>query len=138
MGLNPITPAGRAPELLGTLGLFLGLSTITTALRVYCRTFVVKNFGVDDWLALLAYMIFVLYSSFAILGCYHGTGQHADNIPLDVLPHGLKVCDFLMARFKALERKEGVELGSRHAWKGVQDQDVALHRGYQTFEHTTN
>jgi hypothetical protein len=83
--------AGRAPELLGTLGLFLALSTITIALRVYCRVLLIKNFGLDDWFAVISWVTYIVYSTFAILGAHNGTGQHAWDVPKEVLPVGLKV-----------------------------------------------
>jgi hypothetical protein len=86
-----VSIGGRAHELLGTIGLFLALGTITVALRVYCRICLIKNFGLDDWFAVIAYGLFLIYSSFAILGAHHGTGQHAWDIPADQLPIGLKV-----------------------------------------------
>lgn len=91
-----IPVAGRGPELLGTLGLFIALSTITIALRVYCRVVLVKNFGMDDWFAVLAWVLFIVYAIFATLGAHHGTGQHAIDIikaDKEILPIGLKVCD---------------------------------------------
>lgn len=35
--------------------------------------------------------LFILYSTFAMSGVHNGTGQHAADIPTDVLPVGLKV-----------------------------------------------
>lgn len=90
-----IPVAGRGPELLGTLSLFIALSTITTILRVYCRVVLVKNFGMDDWFAVLAWALFIVYATFSTLGTHHGTGQHATDIRKadpDILPMGMKVC----------------------------------------------
>lgn len=81
----------RGPEMLGTVGLFLALSTITVLLRTYCRVFLVKNFGLDDCFAVIAWVLFLLYCAFAILGVYNGTGQHSWNLPPEILPVGLKV-----------------------------------------------
>lgn len=86
-----IPVGGRGPELVGTIGLFLALSSITVLLRVYCRLIVIKNFGMDDWFAVIGWVLFCVYSAFATLGAHHGTGQHAWDIPKDVLPVGLKV-----------------------------------------------
>ncbi|KFY57146.1 hypothetical protein V496_06536 [Pseudogymnoascus sp. VKM F-4515 (FW-2607)] len=89
----PITPAGRGPELLGTVGLFVALSTIAIILRCYTRIFIVKSFGFDDYSAAAAWtynILFMLYSTFAVSGVHNGTGQHAVDIPDDVLPVGLK------------------------------------------------
>ncbi|KFY31533.1 hypothetical protein V493_01019 [Pseudogymnoascus sp. VKM F-4281 (FW-2241)] len=70
-----IIPAGRGPELLATVGL----------------VFIVKSFGFDDYSAVAAWILFILYSTFAISGVHNGTGQHAADIPQAVLPVGLKV-----------------------------------------------
>lgn len=86
-----IPVGGRGHELLGTIGLFLALSTITVFLRVYCRVVLIKNFGMDDWFAVIAWALFCVYSAFATLGAHNGTGQHAWDIPQEVLPVGLKV-----------------------------------------------
>lgn len=51
-----ITPAGRGPELLGTVGLFVALSTIAIILRCYTRIFIVKSFGLDDYTAAAAWV----------------------------------------------------------------------------------
>ncbi|KAK1779797.1 hypothetical protein QBC45DRAFT_373944 [Copromyces sp. CBS 386.78] len=85
-----IPPAGRAPQILGVAGFFLALSTTAILLRCYCRVFVVKKFGVDDWSALIAWLFFVFYISFCITACYHGSGQHAIDVPPTELPLGLK------------------------------------------------
>ncbi|RDL42465.1 Uncharacterized protein BP5553_02444 [Venustampulla echinocandica] len=85
-----VTIAGRGPELLGTVGLFIALSTIAIGLRCYCRVLIVKGFGLDDWSAVAAWALFMVYSTFALSGVHHGTGQHADDIPRGELPQGLK------------------------------------------------
>jgi len=88
MGSIPV--GGRGPELVGTIGLFVALSTITVLLRCYCRIILIKNFGLDDFYCVTAWALFCMYSAFATLGAHHGTGQHAWDIPQDVLPVGLK------------------------------------------------
>lgn len=89
-------PVGeRGPELLGTVGLFLALTTITIALRCYCRIALVKNFGMDDYFAVLAYIFFIIFSIFAISGAHYGTGQHSADIMKqdpDAFVTGLMVC----------------------------------------------
>jgi hypothetical protein len=51
-----IEPAGRGPQVSGVAGFFLALSTIAILMRSYCRIFVVKSFGLDDWFALFAWV----------------------------------------------------------------------------------
>lgn len=83
--------AGRGPQVLGVAGLFVALTTIAICLRCYCRALVVKSFGLDDWCALAAWVLFVFFCTFAISGVHHGTGQHAvDIIPASEIPIGIK------------------------------------------------
>lgn len=51
-----IAPAGRGIEILSVYSLFLALTTITVALRVYCRVHIQKAFGWDDWFATLSWV----------------------------------------------------------------------------------
>jgi hypothetical protein len=51
-----VSPADRGIQMLGVYSLFIALTTIATALRVYCRTVIVKKFGVDDYLAATAWV----------------------------------------------------------------------------------
>lgn len=77
--------------MLGVYSLFVALTTIAIALRVYTRTIIVKKFGVDDYLAAASWAIFILFATFALIGVHHGTGQHAQNIqPPTEIPIGIK------------------------------------------------
>ena len=44
----------RGPQIAANAWAFVVLSSIATLLRVYCRGFVTKAFGLDDWLAVVA------------------------------------------------------------------------------------
>ena len=55
-----VTPADRGPQLAGVIGLFTALSTVAVAMRCYCRMVTVKNFGMDDWFALVAWVLLLL------------------------------------------------------------------------------
>lgn len=46
----------RGPQVSGVASFFLALSTIVIILRAYCRVCVVKNFGYDDWFAIIAWV----------------------------------------------------------------------------------
>lgn len=48
---------GRGPQLLGVVSFFFALSTFAIILRCYCRIVMVKNFGVDDWFAVFAWVL---------------------------------------------------------------------------------
>ncbi|TVY65604.1 hypothetical protein LSUE1_G007941 [Lachnellula suecica] len=81
----------RGPQVTGVTTFFLLLSTLTILARCYCRTFVIRGFGLDDWAAIVAWVFFTLFCSFAYAGVAHGTGQHAWNIkPASEIPIGLK------------------------------------------------
>lgn len=49
-------PKGRGYEMMSVYLLFLSLTTISCALRVYCRVYVQKAFGWDDRFAVLAWV----------------------------------------------------------------------------------
>lgn len=51
-----IKPAGRGHQVLGVYSLFLGLTTLTIALRAYCRVRIQRAFGWDDWFAVFAWV----------------------------------------------------------------------------------
>lgn len=46
----------RGPQVMGIASSFLALTTIAIALRCYCRALVAKCFGLDDWLAVAAWV----------------------------------------------------------------------------------
>ncbi|KAH6682206.1 hypothetical protein F5X68DRAFT_242835 [Plectosphaerella plurivora] len=70
----------RGPELLGVNVAFLAAALVSILLRCYVRVFMVKAFGVDDWLMIVAAVFFVLYASFSTAGTRYGTGRHHDDL----------------------------------------------------------
>ena len=50
------TPSGRGPQLIAVYSFFLALTTVTIALRVYVRSFLVNGFGLDDWSAIIGWV----------------------------------------------------------------------------------
>ncbi|KAI5848915.1 hypothetical protein BZA05DRAFT_403127, partial [Tricharina praecox] len=72
----------RAPKLLGTLIVFLVLSTVVVGLRVYCRACVLKVFGREDWLAIIAVIVNFGYSTLTVLSLEKGYGKHLKDVPL--------------------------------------------------------
>ncbi|KAH8598147.1 hypothetical protein B0O99DRAFT_592039 [Bisporella sp. PMI_857] len=80
----------RSPEFKAVLGLFLPICLIAVSLRVYCRAFLVKVFGLDDWFAVAAMIAFILYCTFAISGIEHGTGKRNSLISTEDFPIGMK------------------------------------------------
>ena len=125
-----IKPDGRGPQILGIYSFFVGLTTITLALRLYCRAYIQKAFGWDDYTAAFAWVSFVdrilsrafltwnvqafyiIFASCAMTGVHHGTGQHAWVIPADELPQGLKVRLYSFYRSPTPIRMTKLTLGS--------------------------
>jgi hypothetical protein len=99
----------RGPQVSGVSTLFLVLTWIFISMRIYCRLVIVKCFGLDDYLAVIAQVsillvwakdgnvdvsqiLFTFFTAFAITGVKYGTGQHAQDIqPPSNIPIGLKV-----------------------------------------------
>ncbi|KAL2062255.1 hypothetical protein VTL71DRAFT_6521 [Oculimacula yallundae] len=78
-------PANRAPEVYAVAGVFLALTWITALLRCYVRGVLVKKFGLEDYLAILALILFTSTGAFALLGISHSMGMHLAEIPLENL-----------------------------------------------------
>ncbi|PSR79065.1 hypothetical protein BD289DRAFT_375944 [Coniella lustricola] len=70
---------------------FVVISSIATCLRVYCRGWVSKAFGPDDYLAVIAQIMFIVYSSYSITGVKYGTGRHISDIPTENIPMAMQM-----------------------------------------------
>ncbi|KAL3959507.1 hypothetical protein ACCO45_004624 [Purpureocillium lilacinum] len=89
----------RGPELLAVNIFFCVLAGVIVLLRCYSRAALVKAFGLDDWLMILAtvrrpdvlvsvgrqsltarQVFFIIYCVMSNLGVKHGTGQHQDSL----------------------------------------------------------
>ncbi|KAH7018203.1 uncharacterized protein B0I36DRAFT_276695 [Microdochium trichocladiopsis] len=81
---------GRGNEVQGNGIAMLVLSTIATALRIYCRGWVIKAFALDDWLAIVAQILFIVFCAFEITGVHYGTGQHIANIAPEAIPKAME------------------------------------------------
>ncbi|KAF6804786.1 integral membrane protein [Colletotrichum sojae] len=91
----------RGPELLGVNIFFTVAAIIATALRCYVRAGIVKAFGRDDWLMVLALLFFVAYSSFSSVGVRYGTGRHFTDLPKEGIRSAME-CWFYCYLFYAL------------------------------------
>ncbi|KAG4425145.1 hypothetical protein IFR04_001712 [Cadophora malorum] len=72
----------RQITFLVVMSVFLFISYVTVALRLYCRHFYLKIVGVDDWIMLGA---LCATTGLAIMNGFHvslGTGRHLDDLPL--------------------------------------------------------
>ncbi|KAG2025781.1 hypothetical protein GB937_002503 [Aspergillus fischeri] len=82
------TPRGR--EALSLSIAFTTLATVFTFIRIYTRTFLVKQMGADDWAIIVA-----LAFSWAFFGLFIGEvkylmGEHYEKIPPDILVKQMK------------------------------------------------
>jgi len=69
-----IKPAGRGPQIIAIYSFFVGLTTITLALRLYCRTYIQKAFGWDDYFASFAWVSFIHVSVKSVISDSECTG----------------------------------------------------------------
>ncbi|KAK7967573.1 uncharacterized protein PG986_001850 [Apiospora aurea] len=73
----------RGPQIAANAWAFVVLTSIASLLRVYCRGWVIKSFGLDDWLAVAAQILFLVFCSYEISGVKYGTGHHFADIPTE-------------------------------------------------------
>ncbi|KEZ45681.1 Uncharacterized protein SAPIO_CDS1452 [Scedosporium apiospermum] len=76
----------RGPQLQAVFIFLLVLCVVTVALRCYTMAFIVKRLGVEDWLAIVALILYVVYTSFALLSVKYGTGRHLAAVPPEDRP----------------------------------------------------
>ncbi|KAI1646328.1 uncharacterized protein F4817DRAFT_144780 [Daldinia loculata] len=86
-----MTPNDRGPELAVIVAVFLGLSSITVALRCYVRAHILRAFQVEDWLAVATMLCFVFYSTVVMLSISHGAGKRINDVPTENIPKILKM-----------------------------------------------
>nr|CEG03762.1 unnamed protein product [Fusarium acuminatum CS5907] len=67
------------------------ISSIATLLRIYCRVWVIKAFALDDWLAVAAQMLFIVFCAYEITGVRYGTGKHHADIPQEDYPKAMQM-----------------------------------------------
>ncbi|KAF9252387.1 hypothetical protein LCP9604111_2383 [Penicillium roqueforti] len=77
----------RGPILLIINGTVTGLAALIVGLRTISRIFIVKMFGLDDWIMVTATVLAIVNVVVAGLGVRYGTGKHKwDLVKADVLP----------------------------------------------------
>ncbi|KAM3076819.1 hypothetical protein ACMFMG_003713 [Clarireedia jacksonii] len=80
----------RAGQIAAVTWAMMAVSTVATLLRIYCRGFLIKTFGPDDWLAAIAQGLFIVFCAYELTGVGYGTGQHLVNIPRENIPHAMQ------------------------------------------------
>jgi hypothetical protein len=81
----------RADQIAGIGITFLVLTSIATLLRIYCRAVVIKAFSIDDWFAIIAQFMFIVFVSYELTGVRYGTGRHTKDISPENLPKAMQV-----------------------------------------------
>ncbi|KAL3954010.1 hypothetical protein ACCO45_011966 [Purpureocillium lilacinum] len=76
--MAPVMGADRGPSVFILNLFFVSLAVVILVLRVFTRALIVKAFGLDDWLMILAAIFFILYVAMSNTGVHYGTGQHMD------------------------------------------------------------
>ncbi|KAM5342621.1 hypothetical protein ACJ41O_013587 [Fusarium nematophilum] len=66
--------------LVGTAIVFLALSWLSVGLRTYTRAFLMNSYQLDDWLMLIAQIIFTISCAFILEGVQVGLGRHNEAI----------------------------------------------------------
>ncbi|KAF2132037.1 hypothetical protein P153DRAFT_364488 [Dothidotthia symphoricarpi CBS 119687] len=70
----------RGPQLLAVDIAFVVMAVVSNIMRCFVRVRMVKVFGLDDWLMVLATLVFVLYASSSMVGVHYGTGRHHSDL----------------------------------------------------------
>ncbi|KAI1456185.1 hypothetical protein F4805DRAFT_476273 [Annulohypoxylon moriforme] len=66
----------RGPDVIATVSLFIGLTTVAVALRFASRISRRARIGVDDWLSVAALIVLIGFSVLVILAVHRGMGFH--------------------------------------------------------------
>ncbi|KAI0180439.1 hypothetical protein GGR52DRAFT_243924 [Hypoxylon sp. FL1284] len=80
----------RGPQLAAVALCFLGLATLTVALRCYVRVFILKAFQVEDWLAVTTMACFLAYVTIVMQSISYGAGKHIGDVDVEDIPLALK------------------------------------------------
>ncbi|KAI4912251.1 uncharacterized protein J4E92_010102 [Alternaria infectoria] len=73
----------RGPELLAVNIAFVTTAVLACCLRIYVRLCMVKAFGRDDYLMVLATLFFISYTTSSCIGIHYGTGKHHRDLPIE-------------------------------------------------------
>ncbi|KAF2684039.1 hypothetical protein K458DRAFT_451772 [Lentithecium fluviatile CBS 122367] len=74
-----IKPEGRGLTFAIIISIWAVLSTLTIALKIWAR-YTIRAFGVDDWLMVFGWLIFMIVLVCDFLSISYGIGAHADRI----------------------------------------------------------
>lgn len=88
--------ADRGPAVLAVTAATLTLASVFVAARMVSRIGIVRRFGADDYIIVLAWLITVFLSLSIIFGTMRGLGRHGDHVDAWKMP-GLKMCEYVFS-----------------------------------------
>jgi Fungal rhodopsin domain len=78
-------------QLVAVVITFLVLTYISVGLRCFVRIRITRAFAIDDWLMLVAQLIFTISCAFILEGIRYGIGRHNSELSVNNEIEGLKV-----------------------------------------------
>ncbi|TLS26498.1 hypothetical protein PpBr36_04021 [Pyricularia pennisetigena] len=77
------------PLLVGTTTTLLFLATISVAARCYNQIVLMKRFQIEDWLAVVTWFVFALFTGICCTGVHYGLGKSVEDVPMKNRPKAL-------------------------------------------------
>uniref|UniRef100_A0A0B7KDL0 Rhodopsin domain-containing protein n=2 Tax=Bionectria ochroleuca TaxID=29856 RepID=A0A0B7KDL0_BIOOC len=68
---------------------FMTVAWLCVLLRTYVRVYLVKAFGLDDWLIVASVIFYTIHNIWMFLGIHYGTGRHHADLPIDGIQHAM-------------------------------------------------
>ncbi|TLD15205.1 hypothetical protein PspLS_10748 [Pyricularia sp. CBS 133598] len=68
------------PLLVGVTSTLLVLATISVAARCYNQIVLLKRFQIEDWLAVVTWFVFALFTGICCTGVYYGLGKRVEDV----------------------------------------------------------
>ncbi|KAK0671757.1 major facilitator superfamily domain-containing protein [Cercophora samala] len=88
--------ADRGPAVLAVTAATLILASVFVAARMVSRIGIVRRFGADDYIIVLAWLITLFLSLSIIFGTKRGLGRHGDQVEAWEMP-GLRMCEYVFS-----------------------------------------
>ncbi|TWU72880.1 hypothetical protein ED733_004020 [Metarhizium rileyi] len=71
----------RGPQIMAVIVTLFVTSALSGALRFYSHGVIIKRFFVEDYLTVVALLLYIAYTTVGILAVIHGLGKHTDDVP---------------------------------------------------------
>ncbi|KAL4889362.1 Alpha/Beta hydrolase protein [Aspergillus ambiguus] len=72
----------QGPALLAVVWTLTGIATIMVSIRLFIRTRMIRNLGLDDWLIAFSMVLGIVNVALTTLAVHHGFGKHSSTIGL--------------------------------------------------------